>query len=259
MGTDRTVDTGEGTPSEESRAKTVGQSAGVDRDIIRAENRHSLGRFAQRNGLWEWDDVLATIERVGASWGLAEVTRAVISQTPGSRQNRLVTSGSGQRFSASGRGGEQTGPNPTDRAKAGTKHHIITEAQGIPLAALITAANAADITQLLPLVDAIPSVPGRRGRPRRRPQQLYADRGYDSNAHRRALLNRSIQPCLARRFTPHGSGLGVHRWVVERTLSWLHQFRRLRIRFERHASIHQAFLSLGCSLICFRFLNPSFC
>ena len=54
------------------------------------------------------------------------------------------------------------------------------------------------------------------------------------------------------------AGLGVHRWVVERTLGWLHQFRRLRVRYERRADIHEAFLSLGCSIICFRRLT-SFC
>jgi transposase len=136
---------------------------------------------------------------------------------------------------------------------------VITDAQGIPLAARLTAANASDITQLLPVVEAIPAVRGRRGRPRRRPKQLYADRGYDSDLHRQALRDRSIRPWIARRRRAHGSGLGVYRWVVERTLSWLHQFRRLRIRFERRASLHQAFLSIGCSLICLRFLKYSFC
>jgi len=58
---------------------------------------------------------------------------------------------------------------------------------------------------------------------------------------------------IAKRGTPHGSGLGKTRWVVERTLSWLHQFRRLRVRYERRADIHEAFLSLGCILICCNF------
>lgn len=55
---------------------------------------------------------------------------------------------------------------------------------------------------------------------------------------------------IARRNTEHGSGLGKLRWVVERTFSWLHQFRRLRIRWERDATLHLAFLSLGCAIIC---------
>lgn len=101
-------------------------------------------------------------------------------------------------------------------------------------------------------------VRGKRGRPRQRPKQVQADRAYDSNAHRRELRQRHIQPLLARRRVPHGSGLGVTRWVVERTLAWLHQFKRLRIRYERRPELHEAFLSLACALICQRFIH-SFC
>ena len=115
------------------------------------------------------------------------------------------------------------------------------------------------MTQLLPLVDAIAPVAGRRGRPRRRPQRVQGDRAYDSRRHRAALRRRGIKPVLAERNTEHGSGLGVHRWVVERTLSWLHQFRRLRIRYERRADIHEAFLTLGCIVICWRTLANTFC
>lgn len=68
-----------------------------------------------------------------------------------------------------------------------------------------------------------------------------------------------ITPVLARRNTEHGSGLGRYRWVVERTISWLHQYRRLRVRYERRADIHQAFLDLGCALICYKTLIRSFC
>jgi transposase len=122
------------------------------------------------------------------------------------------------------------------------------------LSARLTGANENDITQLIPLVDGIPPLQGLRGRPRRRPQQVQGDRGYDSNGHRQELRARHIRPLLARRRTPHGSGLGVHRWVVERTLSWLHQFRRLRVRYERQEEIHQAFMLIACALICKRFL-----
>lgn len=123
----------------------------------------------------------------------------------------------------------------------------------------MTAANANDVTQLLLLIDAIPSVGGKPGAPKRRPERAYADRAYDSEPHREALRQRGIEPFLAKRYTEHGSGLGVYRWVVERTSSWLHQFRRLRVRYERRADIHQAFLTLGCIRICHRFLKNSFC
>ncbi len=129
----------------------------------------------------------------------------------------------------------------------------------MPLAALLTGANRHDVTQLLPLVDAIPPVRGKRGRPRQRPERVLGDRAYDSEPHRRQLRERRIEPVLAKRGVPHGSGLGVFRWVVERTLAWLHQYRRLRIRFERRADIHEAFLSIGCALICFKHLQSLLC
>ncbi len=122
--------------------------------------------------------------------------------------------------------GGKTGPNPTDRRKPGSKHHLITDAQGIPLAIILTGANRHDVTQLLPLVEAIPPIRGKRGRPRRRPDRVQGDRAYHSEPHRRVLRSLKIEPVLAQRFTEHGSGLGIHRWVVERTLAWLHQFRR---------------------------------
>jgi transposase len=131
---------------------------------------------------------------------------------------------------------------------------VITDAGGIPLAVILTAANAHDVTQLLPLVDAIPAVRGKPGRPRRRPQRAQGDRAYDSEPHRCELRQRGIEAVLAKRNTEHGSGLGVFRWVVERTISWLHQFRRLRIRYERRPEIHEALMSLACSLICWRSL-----
>jgi transposase len=127
---------------------------------------------------------------------------------------------------------------------------VATDANGIPLAATLTPANAHDVTQLLPLVEAIPPVRGKRGRPRRRPSRVQGDRAYHSKRHSQALRRLRIEPVIAQRNTVHGSGLGASRWVVERTLSWLHQFRRLRVRCERRDDIHEAFLKLGCIVIC---------
>jgi len=84
------------------------------------------------------------------------------------------------------------------------------------------------------------------GRPRHRPACMLGDRGYDAEAIRRGLRARHILPLLAKRNTGHGSGLGRWRWVVERTLAWLNQFRRLRIRYEKQADIHEALLALVC-------------
>jgi transposase len=127
------------------------------------------------------------------------------------------------------------------------------------LAIILTGANANDITQLLALLDAIPPVRGKVGRPRRRPDRVQGDRAYDSNPHRKKLRTRGIDPVLARRRVPHGSGLGVTRWVVERTVAWFHQFKRLRIRYERRPELHEALFNLGCALICWRAVKKSFC
>src|SRR5436190_18579105 len=81
-------------------------------------------------------------------------------------------------------GGEATGPSPVDRSKPGTKHHLMTDASGIPLASSVTAANRNDVTELAPLFNKIPPVPGKVGRPRERPDALQGDRAYDSEPHR---------------------------------------------------------------------------
>jgi transposase len=123
----------------------------------------------------------------------------------------------------------------------------------------LTGSNDHDVTQLIPLVDAIPPIAGKVGRPVQRPQALFADRAYDSDLHRDQLAQRGIEPNIPYRNDEHGSGLGFFRWVVERTISWLHQFRRLRIRYERRDDIHFAFLKIGCIAICHRSLINSFC
>jgi transposase len=154
------------------------------------------------------------------------------------------------------RGGPPTGRSPVDRARTGSKHHLIVDRHGVPLAATVTGGHRNDVTQLLPLIDAIGAIAGKRGRPRQRPDRVIADRGYDHDKYRRELWRRGVKPRIARRRTEHGSGLGRVRWVVERTFAWLHNFRRLRIRWERDAALHYAFVSLGCSLICWRHIRP---
>lgn len=110
----------------------------------------------------------------------------------------------------------------------------------------------------MPLLDAIPRIRGLRGRPRHRPLRLFADRGYDFDKYRRLLRSRGITPKIARRGAPHGSGLGKTRWVVERAFAWLHQFKRLRNRYEIRADLHQGLLELACSMICLGRLRTAF-
>lgn len=96
---------------------------------------------------------------------------------------------------------------------------------------------------------------GKRGRPRHRPDVVLGDRGYDHDKYRRLVWDLGVKPVIARRGTEHGSGLGTQRWVVERAFAHLHWFRRLRIRWEIRDDIHEAFLTLGCALICWRRLR----
>jgi transposase len=155
------------------------------------------------------------------------------------------------------KGGSETGPSPVDRARNGSKHHLLVDATGIPLAWTVTGGNRHDVTQLIPLVERIPPVRGKVGQPRRRPDRVTADRGYDHDKYRRELRKRRIEPEIARRQTEHGSGLGRYRWVVERTFAWLHNFKRLLVRYDRRHEIHGAFLAIGCCLVCYRRLSSS--
>jgi transposase len=113
------------------------------------------------------------------------------------------------------------------------------------------------VTQLLPLIDAIPPIGGKVGAPLRKPGEVMGDRGYDSDPHRMTLSCRNIATAIARRGKPHGSGLGIFRYVVEQALALFHQFRRLRTRFDKRDDIHEAFMSLGCSMMCWRRLHNS--
>ena len=130
---------------------------------------------------------------------------------------------------------------------------------GLPLALTLTGANCHDSKALIDVVDAIQPVRQPRGRPRKRPAKLHADKGYDFGRCCRDLRARPIAPRIARRGIESSKHLGKHRWVVERTFAWINQFRRLAIRYERHADLYRAFLVLAAAIICFRTLKPEFC
>jgi transposase len=136
---------------------------------------------------------------------------------------------------------------------------VITDANGTPLAAHTARANRHDVTQLDRLIEDVPSVRGKTRRLRRRPQIVYGDRAYDSQPHRDSLGALGVRSRFPRSGDAHGSGLGAVRWVVERTIARLHQYRRLRARCERRADIHNALLKIGCLLICYKALHASFC
>jgi transposase len=131
----------------------------------------------------------------------------------------------------------------------------VVERAGLPLAVRLSAANRHDSVVFDEVVDAVPPIRQPNGRRRKRPAKLHADKAYDIPRCRKALTRRHIQVRIARKGIDSSQKLGRHRWVVERTLAWLGQYRRLAIRYERREDIHLAFVSLACSLICFNALD----
>lgn len=154
------------------------------------------------------------------------------------------------------KGGELVGPNPTDRGKNGTKYHLLTTADGLPLAIAVSGANRHDSMLVEPILDTLPAVKGRGpGRPRRRPVKLHADKGYDNGRVRRYLRRRGITARIPRRGIDSSERLGRHRWVVERTVGWLLAFRRLALRYDRSATTITALTTLAATIICLRRLQ----
>ena len=140
------------------------------------------------------------------------------------------------------RGGELTGPNPTDRGKAGTKYHVVVSTDGRPLGVVPSAANVHDtllFPHLLRLAQVVCAAIGRH----------YADAGYDSAANRGLCLQDGIQPCIREVGAPHGSGLGSVRCVVEHGCAWLLANKRLDRRHDRQGRIILALLQAACIFI----------
>lgn len=131
---------------------------------------------------------------------------------------------------------------------------MLSDRAGIPLVAGISAANRHDMCLLAPLVRGIPAIASRRGPRRRRPDKLHADKAYDSAQARTFLRERGIKPRIARRGIESSDKLGRHRWVIERTMSWIGRYRRLIRRYERLADSFAAFVSLACALISYKHL-----
>ena len=241
------------TSQAQGRTATGAQPGVPDRHSVCAQNRYAVGISAQRDGLWVRHDLLASTARLAGSGRLADHLGSLAGRTRHGRCHRLVDLGHGQLFGASNFWGAKTGPNPTDRGKNGSKRHLIVDGQGTPLAIEHTGANVHDSEMAIALVDAIPPIKQPHGRPRQRPDEVLADRGYDAEEKiRRPLRQRNTKPLIAKRNTEHGSGLGKFRYVVEAAFDWMFNQRRLRVRYEKRDDIHQAFLIIGCLLICWR-------
>jgi transposase len=146
--------------------------------------------------------------------------------------------------------------NPVDRGKPGSKLQLVCDGGGLPLTAVVTAANVNDTTVFQAVMDDVPPIRTPTGQRRTRPGKLAADKGYDSRANR-AYLRRGIKPRIARRGIEPSIRLGRHRWRVERALSWLSCFRRLQVRWDRDSGRWFAFVLLACALVCCNRLKPA--
>lgn len=130
---------------------------------------------------------------------------------------------------------------------------MMTSKGGIPLAVIVSGANEHDVNFILPLVFLmLPRIGGRRGRPRQFPERVRADQGYTSDDLLTLFRQRGIDAQIPQRGKKQPKGLGRFRWPVERTLSWLKQFRRVGARRDRNLSIYMSFVTLACAIITFK-------
>jgi transposase len=137
------------------------------------------------------------------------------------------------------RGGDLTGPNPTDRAKRGTKYHVAVDGRGVPVACAATAANVNDTLVFERLFLSAFAVVARI-------RTVFADKGYDAERHRDLCRSFGAEPRIHKRGQPRGSGLGKRRWPVERSLAWILENRRLALRYDRLGFIVQSLLRSAC-------------
>jgi putative transposase len=149
-------------------------------------------------------------------------------------------------------GGEQTGPNPTDRAKRGVKRSLQTEGAGIPIGLAVGPANRNDHKMLEATLESRPVRP-----PRNASQHMCLDKGYDYDEARSVLE--------ANDFVAHIRSRGEEqkemernrkrrprRWVVERTHAWMNRFRRLLVRWEKKVANYLALAQFACMWITYR-------
>ncbi|MBT2487485.1 IS5 family transposase [Streptomyces sp. ISL-96] len=177
--------------------------------------------------------------------------RAVLDEL-GARGELDWTSAITDAASVRAKRGSLTGPNPVDRGKNGSKLHVLSEAQGIPLALAVSGANVHDSQAFKPLILGIPAIRSRRGPRRRRPVKIRADKAYYSADHLAWLRTRGLVARIARPGIESGERLGRHRRKIERSIAWLFGYRRLTVRYERKGSHFLAFLGLAATLACYK-------
>lgn len=128
---------------------------------------------------------------------------------------------------------------------------MISDRQGLPLVIATTPANVPDQEIFLEMLDSMPPVRMPVGRPRYKPSAAMGDRAYGTKEIIAEVVQRRIVSLLAPRSSKvHGSGLGTVRFVIERTLSWMGNCRRLKLCYERTGEHWQAMNELAACVIC---------
>ena len=237
-----------------------GRSPGTGRPAMPTVKVVEALRFFVREGV-QWRELRATADRASGStlrrrlddWHAAAVLRRVhavlirmVRAGPESAPWDVIVDSCSVRAK---RGGELTGPNPTDRGKAGTKYHVVVSTDGIPLGVVPSAANVHDtrlFPHLLRLAQVVCAAIGR----------LYADAGYDSADNRGLRLRDGIEPHIRKVGEPHGSGLGAVRCVVEHGCAWLLTNKRLDRRQDRLGRVILALLTAACIFIIANRISP---
>jgi len=127
---------------------------------------------------------------------------------------------------------------------------VICDAKGTPLLVCIGPANQRDDALVEPMLKKLPMLPNRKGKRRKKPRALQGDRGYGFVNIIKLLVRLMIVSLLAPRGSPHGSGLGKTRYVVEQAQAWLGNNRRLKLCYERTGEHFRAFHVLAACVIC---------
>jgi transposase len=141
------------------------------------------------------------------------------------------------------KGGDDVGRIPKGN---GTRILLMVDAKGIPLSSYITAANHNEVNTVETLVDEC--------RLRRRPRRLLYDKAADADWLRDRLKVRNIELICAHRSNrkkpSRQDGRSLRRYArryrVERTISWLHNYRRIITRWEYYPELFEGFVHLAC-------------
>ncbi len=142
---------------------------------------------------------------------------------------------------------KKTARNPTDRGKQGVKRSLLTDGNGLPLSLAVTGANTHDIKLVADTLDAFQTCrPGRR-------LPLCLDKGYEAKWLEEYLKSRRYEPHIQSRKEESeamkSTDFKAHRWVVERTHSWMNRFRRVLTRCEKKIENYEAMLHFSCGII----------